>query len=256
MDLITKLKLTQELDNLANLVLGGTLPLMERIEKVRRIDEIIKDLTGGDIAGKTLSEIVQEKGRLGVRLKPHVDLEKQLHNFVAEHKGQTDLITPILLALNANLHDEKSQPFVRARLFTDLAEGLYIQKKDGGMAIDDYIKPKNAIWPFIEWAYIQDLFITGDKAVKHHNPNDLFSSVAIDDDTTTADEDFETEAQDNREDPPIDAAGAFYQSIIDGAEVDQALIAQALGYAEEDPEHYLLPAAAKVVQEKVILMAT
>ena len=71
-----------------------------------------------------------------------------------------------------------------------------------------------------------------------------------------ADEDFETEAQDNREDPPIDAAGAFYQSIIDGAEVDQALIAQALVYAEEDPEHYLLPAAAKVVQEKVILMAT
>ncbi len=47
MDLLTKLNLTSELDQIANQIAAGDLGLMDRIEKVRRIDEIIALLTGG-----------------------------------------------------------------------------------------------------------------------------------------------------------------------------------------------------------------
>lgn len=52
--------------------------------------------------------------------------------------------------------------------------------------------------------------------------------------------------------PSIDKYGAFYQSIIDGAPIDQELLSQAIDYAKEDESHYLLPEVAEIVKDKLL----
>lgn len=52
--------------------------------------------------------------------------------------------------------------------------------------------------------------------------------------------------------PSVDKHGAFYQSIIDGAPIDQELLSQAIDYAKEDESHYLLPEVAEIVKDKLL----
>lgn len=71
-----------------------------------------------------------------------------------------------------------------------------------------------------------------------------------------ANAEFEAEAIEQRTgDKPIDEAGVFYQSVIDGAEVDARLIQTALDYAKKDESHYLLPEAAESIKKSVLKMA-
>lgn len=74
---------------------------------------------------------------------------------------------------------------------------------------------------------------------------------------TEANADFEAEAMEQgaEGDNPIDEAGVFYQSVIDGAEVDASLIETAIGFAQNDESHYLLPQASEAIKNSVLKMA-
>lgn len=72
-----------------------------------------------------------------------------------------------------------------------------------------------------------------------------------------ANADFEAEAieQSAEGENPIDEAGVFYQSVIDGAEVDASLIETAIDFAKKDESHYLLPQASEAIKKSVLKMA-
>lgn len=72
-----------------------------------------------------------------------------------------------------------------------------------------------------------------------------------------ANAEFEAEAEEHGQagNGPIDEAGVFYQSIIDGAEVDALLIQNAMDFAVKDETHYLLPEAAETIKNSVLKMA-
>lgn len=94
------------------------------------------------------------------------------------------------------------------------------------------------------------------KIVKEIAPEDmpLPDSKAIE---AEANADFEAEAneQSSTDGSPIDEAGVFYQSVIDGAEVDAALIQTAIEYAQKNEAHYLLPKASETIKESILKMA-
>lgn len=72
-----------------------------------------------------------------------------------------------------------------------------------------------------------------------------------------ANAEFEAEAieQGQAEDKPVDEAGVFYQSVIDGAEVDADTIQTAIDFARQDENHYLLPEAAETIKNAVLKQA-
>lgn len=53
-------------------------------------------------------------------------------------------------------------------------------------------------------------------------------------------------------DKPLDEAGVFYQSIIEGAPVDLELIQKAIKFASQDATHYLLPEATEIIKNAVL----
>lgn len=251
MDLLTKLGLTKELDSLANLVIGGTLPLMERINKVRRIDEIVKQLTAEPEPAKkeTLLDVVLKKHGLAVRIKPKYDFEYLLRQYFMDEDNK-ELKTAMLHVLNLKTAQFGGE-FFREKLAQVFNEGVFIQAKNGGLFLDYLKKPDSPVWSFISWLYDNDHLITGPKAISNQvDANDMFGPG--DDDTSTADEDFEAEAKSDLVDPPVDEAGVFYQSVIDGAEVDIDLIQKAIEYAQKDENHYLLPEASQVIKDAVL----
>lgn len=252
MDLLTKLGLTKELDSLANLVIGGTLPLMERINKVRRIDEIVKQLTAAPAAAKkeTLLEVVLKKHGLAVRLKPKYDFEYLLRQYFVDEEDRK-VTTEILRTLNIKTVQFGGE-YLREKLAQVFNEGVFIQAKNGGLFLDYLKKPDSPVWQFISWLYDNDHLITGPKAISNQvDAGDMFGA-GDDDDTSTADEDFEAEAKSDLVDPPVDEAGVFYQSVIDGAEVDIDLIQKAIEYAQKDENHYLLPEASQTIKDAVL----
>lgn len=251
MNLLTKLSLTKELDSLANLVLSGSLPIMQRIEKVRRIDEIIKLLTDENIetGAESLLAVVLKKHGLAIRLKPKYDFERLVREYVQSLKGNKTAINALSHALNHKA-EEFAGDYFRVGLASILSAGVFIQAKNGGLYLDELKKPDSPIWAMISWLYEQDRFITGPKALEGQiSKNDMFGA---EDDSTTADEDFEAESKSDLVDPPVDEAGAFYQSVIDGADVDVDLIQKAITYAEQDQEHYLLPEASQVIKNTIL----
>lgn len=251
MDLLTKLGLTKELDSLANLVIGGTLPLMERIEKVRRIDQIVTQLTAAPAAAKkeTLLEVVLKKHGLAVRLKPKYDFEYLLRQYFVDEEDQK-LKSEMLHILNIKTVQFGGE-YLREKLAQIFNEGVFIQVKNGGLFLEYLKKPDNPVWSFISWLYDNDHLITGPKAIANQvDAGDMFG--AGEEDTTTADEDFEAEAKSDLVDPPVDEAGVFYQAVIDGAEVDIDLIQKAIEYAQKDENHYLLPDASQAIKDAVL----
>lgn len=254
MDLLTKLGLTKELDSLANLVIGGTLPLMERIEKVRRIDEIVKQLTAAPTPTEpakkeTLLDVVLKKHGLAVRLKPKYDFEYLLRQYFVDEEDQK-LKSEMLHILNIKTVQFGGE-YLREKLAQIFNEGVFIQVKNGGLFLEYLKKQDNPVWSFISWLYDNDHFITGPKAISNQvDAGDMFG--AGEDDNTTADEDFEAEAKSDLVDPPVDEAGVFYQAVIDGAEVDIDLIQKAIEYAQKDENHYLLPDASQAIKDAVL----
>lgn len=252
MDLLTKLGLTKELDSLANLVIGGTLPLMERINKVRRIDEIVKQLTAEPEPTKkeTLLDVVLKKHGLAVRLKPKYDFEYLLRQYFVDEEDRK-VTTEILRTLNIKTVQFGGE-YLREKLAQVFNEGVFIQAKNGGLFLDYLKKPDSPVWQFISWLYDNDHLITGPKAISNQvDAGDMFGA-GDDDDTSTADEDFEAEAKSDLVDPPVDEAGVFYQAVIDGAEVDIDLIQKAIEYAQKDESHYLLPEASQTIKDAVL----
>jgi hypothetical protein len=251
MDLLTKLGLTKELDSLANLVIGGTLPLMERIEKVRRIDEIVKLLTAepAPVKKESLLEVVLKKHGLAVRLKPKYDFEYLLRQYFVD-EDNSKLKSEMLHVLNIKT-TQFGGAYLREKLAQVFNEGVFIEQHNGGLFLDYVKKSDSPVWSFISWLYDHDHFITGPKAIAHQvDAGDMFG--AGEEDNTTADEDFEAEAKSDLVDPPVDEAGVFYQSIIDGAEVDIDLIQKAIEYAQKDANHYLLPDASQAIKDAVL----
>ena len=257
MNLMQKLKLTAELDQIANDIAPGTLGLLEYIKKVARIDEIIAELTAVPAAGNTtLLELVQKQTELAVRLRPQYDFERCVKDY-AHHIDDQAKTNELLLELRRTQLKDSDASFLRDQLEIDLQGGVYIHKHPDGMRIGKYLLPGSPVWPFIEWLYEQKRFVVGPKAMDEpshedmHAANDLPLPDAVDQ-AAAADAEFEDEAQPDLVDPPADEAGAFYQAVIDGAEVDAALIQKAIEYAEQDESHYLLPEASQVIANTVI----
>lgn len=252
MDLLTKLGLTKELDTLANLVLTSTLPIMARIEKVRRIDEIVKQLTDTAAPAKkdTLLDVVLKKHGLAVRLKPKYEFEQSVRQYTQAIQDEIEDKKDFIHTLNLK-PEMLAGEFLREKLARVLSEGVFIEKHNGGLYLDYVRKADSPIWGFMSWLYDHDHFITGPKAIAHQiDAGDMFG--AGDDDQSTADEDFEAEAKSDLVDPPVDEAGVFYQSVIDGAEVDVDLIQKAIEYAQQDQEHYLLADASQAIKNAVL----
>ncbi|WP_336040713.1 hypothetical protein [Acinetobacter calcoaceticus] len=258
MDLLTKLNLTSELDQIANQIAAGDLGLMDRIQKVRRIDEIIALLTGGQEQTNTkgtLAELVQKKQVLGVRLRPQYEFERCVRDYVSAGLEETSERNAFLHALNTQNPRGSDATFLRDQLAIDLEHGVYIQKNKHGqdMYIGPYLKPDNPFWGMLEWLYENNRLVIGDKALDKPSEDDLFGITGTeDDDKQTPDEDFEEEANQDLVNGPADDAGAFYQSVIDGAEVNVELIQKAIDFASKDDTHYLLPDAAEVIKNSIL----
>lgn len=270
MNLIQKLKLTKELDQIANEVASGTLPMMARIQKVRRIDEIIATLTATAAApaapepgqeNTTLQELVNKRQVLAIRLREPYEFERCVRDYVSAGIEDNKERTAFLHAMNATNLIDSNATYLRDQLAIDLEGGVYVRKNKhagGGMFIGKYLKADNPFWGMLEWLYDNKRLITGDKALRPgiSENGDMFSldGDPTDDQAskTTADEDFEAEAKSDLVDGPADEAGAFYQSVIDGAEVDENLIQKAIEYATADEKHWLLPEAAEVIKNAVL----
>lgn len=258
MDLLTKLNLTSELDQIANQIATGDLGLMDRIEKVRRIDEIIALLTGGQeqtSTHDTLAELVKKKQVLGVRLRPQYEFERCVRDYVSAGLDDTAERNALLHALNTQNPHGSDATYLRDQLAIDLEHGVYIQKNKHGqdMYIGPYLKSDNPFWGMLEWLYENNRLVIGDKALDKPSENDLFGIPGTEDeDTKTPDQDFEEEANQELVNGPADEAGAFYQSVIDGAEVNMELIQKAIEYASKDATHYLLPDAAEVIKNSIL----
>ncbi|MCQ1073942.1 hypothetical protein NNO96_17425 [Acinetobacter baumannii] len=257
MDLLTKLNLTSELDQIANQIAAGDLGLMDRIQKVHRIDEIIALLTGGQEqppSKGTLAELVMKKQVLGVRLRPQYEFERCVRDYVSAGLEDTAERNAFLHALNTQNPRGSDATYLRDQLAIDLEHGVYIQKNKHGqdIYIGPYLKSDNPFWGMLEWLYENNRLVLGDKALDNPSEDDLFGITGTDDDKQTPDQDFEEEAKAELVNGPADEAGAFYQSIIDGAQIDIELIQKAIEYASEDDTHYLLPKAAEVIKNSIL----
>lgn len=258
MDLLTKLNLTSELDQIANQIAAGDLGLMDRIQKVRRIDEIIALLTGSQEqppSKNTLAELVMKKQVLGVRLRTQYEFERCVRDYVSAGLEDTAERNAFLHALNTQNPRGSDATYLRDQLAIDLEHGVYIQKNKHGqdMYIGPYLKSDNPFWAMLEWLYENNRLVLGDNALDNPSEADLFGITGTeDDDKQTPDQDFEDEAKTELVDGPADEAGAFYQSIIGGAQIDIELIQKAIEYASEDDTHYLLPKAAEVIKNSIL----
>lgn len=269
MNLIQKLKLTKELDQIANEVATGALPMMARIQKVRRIDEIIAALTETTAPAEpepapekqTLQDLVNQRQVLAVRLRDPYEFEPCVRDYVSSGIEDNKERTAFLHAMNATNLIDSNATYLRDQLAIDLEYGVYVRKNKhagGGMFIGKYLKADNPFWGMLEWLFEHKRLLTGDKALSDgiSDNGEMFDLSGDPTDSatsqTTADEDFEAEAKPDLVDGPADAAGAFYQSVIDGAEVDENLIQQAIEYASADETHWLLPEAAEVIKNAVL----
>lgn len=259
MNLMQKLKLTAELDQIANDVATGTLGILAYIQKVKRIDEIIAELTAQpavDGANTSLLELVQKHTEIAVRLRPQFDFERSVKDYAVSIKDQTKT-NELLHELRRTQLKGSDASFLRDQLEMDLNYGVYINKHPDGMRIGKYLLPGSPVWAFIEWAYAERRLIVGPKALDIASDEDMYPAndqplPDAQEQNAQANAEFEDEAQPDLVDSPADEAGAFYQSVIEGAEVDAALIQRAIEYAEQDESHYLLPEASKVIANTVI----
>jgi hypothetical protein len=258
MNILEKIKLTAELDSIANDIQSGSLGMMARIEKVRRIDQIIALLTEKVAEKADLNSLVQKHGSMAIRLRPQHDFEKSLSDY-AVRINDIDEFRALQAELRSTKLKGSNASFLRDQLGIDLNNGVILNKFKGGMKIAEYITPANFphSWNFINWLFENKRLVIGPNALDAPQQSDMYPAQdePLKDPETLANEanaDFEQEAQEEAAEPLADEAGAFYQSVIDGADVDANLIEKALEYAEKDETHYLLPEAAEVIKQKII----
>lgn len=255
MNLMQKLKLTAELDQIVNDVNAGNLGLLARIAKVKRIDEIIAELTA-KVAYKTLLDVVQKNTRVAIRLRPQFTFDRCVKDYAHRIKDQPKTNALLAELRRTNLKDSTAT-YLGDQIEIDLEHGVYVHKHPEGMRISKYLLPGSPLWQFIEWAFEDNRLIVGPKAFDLPSREDMYAAndqplpdaVEL---AATADSEFEDEAKPDLVDSPADEAGAFYQAVIDGAEVDATLIQKAIEYAEQDESHYLLPEASQVIADAVI----
>lgn len=205
----------------------------------------------------TLFDVVNKHKSIAVRLRPQFNFDRCVKDYGHSINDQAKT-NALLQELRRTTLKDSDASFLRDQLEIDLQGGVYIQKHPQGMHIAKYLTPVDvACWEFIEWVYAQKRLIVGPKALDEATDGDNYPAndqplPDAEQQAIEANQDFEDEAQTDLVDPPADEAGAFYQAVIDGAEVDEALIQKAIEYAKADESHYLLPEASEVIKNKVI----
>ncbi|WP_262462936.1 hypothetical protein [Acinetobacter pittii] len=211
-------------------------------------EENIELLSSGQIQTSTkggLTELVIKKQVLEVCLSPKFEFERCILDYVSSGIESASERIVFLTAMNTQIPHGSDAILLRDQLAIDLEDGIYIQKNKHGqdMYISPYIESDNPFWGMLEWLYENNRLVVSDIALE---------KTYEDDDKQTPDQDFEEEAKEELVNYPADEAGAFYQSVIEGAEINIELIQKAIDFASEDATHYLLSEATEVIKKSIL----